>query len=180
MTTQVLTRFIHALWLGSGAFLMLIAAPAAFRAAPNSTAAANVVGAMLGRWHYLAIAAPLVLLILDWRRARTHVLVVVFIALLFAAAQIGADMRIRSIRQSSDVPISSLSRQDPLRRQFGMMHGISSLLLLAQVLCAGVALAMDNDAYRGARPSAISLQESEPATESSAGATVDPSLRSGL
>ena len=69
----------------------------------------------------------------------------------FAAAQIGADMRIRSIRDSSDVPISSLSRQDPLRRQFGMLHGVSSLLLLAQVVCAGVALAMDKEAYGSSR-----------------------------
>jgi len=29
------------------------------------------------------------------------------------------DMRIRSIRAKSPVPISELSRQDPLRRQFG-------------------------------------------------------------
>jgi hypothetical protein len=166
MTTQILTRFIHALWLGSGAFLMLIAAPAAFRAAPNSTVAANVVGAMLGRWHYLALAAPIALLLLDWRRARTHVLAVVFLAVILAAAQVSADLRIRSIRESSDVPISTLSRQDPLRRQFGMLHGVSSLLLLAQVVCAGVALAMDKDAYvRSSQHAPVTAPSPEPSLE---------------
>jgi hypothetical protein len=56
-------------------------------------------------------------------------------------------LRIRNIRAKSPVPISELSREDPLRRQFGRLHGVSSLLLLMQVVAAGVALAMDRDAY---------------------------------
>ncbi len=145
--THILTRFVHALWLGSGAFLIVVAAPAAFRASPTSTAAADVVGAMLTRWHYLALAAPLALLALEWRRARIHVLVIVFLAVIFAAGQAMTDLRIRKIRATSATPISELSRQDPVRRQFGMLHGVSSLLLLAQVICAGAALALDTD-YR--------------------------------
>lgn len=60
----MIARFVHAIWLGSGIFLIL-AAQAAFRAAPNATAAADVVGAMLSRWHYIALAAPLALLALE-------------------------------------------------------------------------------------------------------------------
>ena len=147
MSTQVLTRFIHAFWLGSGVFLIAVAAPAAFRAAPNATAAADVVGAMLAKWHYIALAAPLALLFLDWKRARVSVLVIVFIAILLAAVQVVVDLRIRTIRARSSVPISELSRTDPVRRQFGMLHGLSSLLLLAQVFAAAAALAVDKDAY---------------------------------
>jgi hypothetical protein len=150
MTTQIVTRFIHAFWLGSGAFLIAVAAPAAFRAAPNSSVAAAIVGAMLTRWHYIALAAPLALLILDWRRARVQVLAIVFVAILLAAAQAVVDLRIRTMRAESPVPMSSLSRQDPVRRQFGMLHGISSMLLVAQVIAAGTALAMDKEAYRTA------------------------------
>jgi hypothetical protein len=155
MTSQILTRFIHALWLGSGVFLIVVAAPAAFRAAPNATAAADVVGAMLSKWHYLALAAPLALLFLDWKRARVSVLVIVFIAILMAALQVMVDLRIRSIRARSIVPISELSRTDPVRKQFGLLHGLSSLLLLGQVFAAATALAVDKEAYAPRRVSRV-------------------------
>ncbi len=138
----MIARFVHAIWLGSGIFLIL-AAQAAFRAAPNSTVAAAVVGAMLSRWHYIALAAPLALLALEWRRARTAVLIIIFAGVVFAAAQAMVDLRIRSIRMSSAIPMSELSRQDPVRRQFGRLHGLSMLLLLMQVIAAGVALGIE-------------------------------------
>ena len=139
----MIARFVHALWLGSGLFLIL-AAQAAFRAAPNSTVAADVVGAMLGRWHYIALFAPLALLALEWRRARTAVLLVIFAGVLFAAAQAMVDLRIRQIRATSRVPVSEMSRQDPVRRAFGRLHGISMMLLLAQVIAAGAAVLLDS------------------------------------
>ena len=138
----MIARFIHAIWLGSGVFLIL-AAQAAFRAAPNSTVAADVVGAMLARWHYIALMAPLALLALEWRRARSAVLIVIFVGVVLAAAQAMVDLRIRTIRQSSVIPMSELSREDPLRRRFGRLHGVSMLLLLLQVVAAGVALGID-------------------------------------
>lgn len=145
MSGHLIARFIHAIWLGSGLFLIAVAAPAAFRTAPNSTVAADLVGAMLIRWHYIALGAPLLVLILDWRRGRIYVLMIVFVAILFAAGQVAADLRIRAIRAKSPVPITELSRQDPLRRQFGRLHGISTLLLLLQVVAAAVAMGVDRD-----------------------------------
>ena len=154
-----MARFIHAIWLGSGVFLVL-ATQAAFRAASSPTAAATFVGALLGRWHYIALAAPIALLALEWRRARTTILIIIFAGVVFAAAQVMVDLRIRSIRASSAVPISELSRQDPIRRQFGRLHGISTMLLLAQIAMAGMALGADREAYQastkasGPRPQA--------------------------
>ncbi|HEY8133280.1 MAG TPA: hypothetical protein VII12_15500 [Thermoanaerobaculia bacterium] len=104
-------------------------------------AAADVVGAMLTRWHYLALIAPLILLGLQWRHPRAWMAIVLFSAILFAAAEAMIDVRIRAIRYASPVPISSLSREHPLRRRFGRLHGVSSLLLLAQVLLGGAAVA---------------------------------------
>jgi hypothetical protein len=147
MSGHLMARFVHAIWLGSGVFLIAIAAPAAFRAAPSSTVAADIVGAMLTRWHYLGLGAPLLLLFLDWRRGRVYVLAIVFVGILLAAAQAATDLRIRTIRVQSAVPISDLLPEDPMRQQFGRLHGLSSLLLLMQVIAAGVALAMDRDAY---------------------------------
>src|SRR5258706_2199352 len=135
-----ITRLIQAVWLGSGVFLML-SASAAFSAASTTTDAANVVGAILTRWHYIALFAPLLLLFLEWRRSRPVMLVILFIAILLASFQALLDTRIRIIRAESFAPISSLPHDDPVRRQFGMLHGISQLFLLGQVIAAGAAVA---------------------------------------
>lgn len=121
--------------MGSGAFL-IVAAVAAFRAAGNPTTAANVVGAMLGAWHYIAIALPVILLAIEWRRARALMVIILFAGIVFGATEIAVDLRIRAIREGSIIPISSLSPNDPVRRRFGALHGISSILLLAQVVVA--------------------------------------------
>jgi len=115
----------------------MLAASAAFRAAGHPTVAADVVGAMLTRWHYIALAAPLLLFALELRRVRRLVLIALFLGLLLAAAQSLVDLRIRSIRAASVVPVSELDRNDPVRRRFGALHGISMVLLLAQTLAAG-------------------------------------------
>lgn len=145
---RILFNAVAAFWFGSGAFLLAVAAPAAFRGSPTPAAAADVVGAMLQRWHYIALASPLILLGIEWGRMRPRVVAVVFAAVLLASLQIVADLKIRSIRASSPVPVSELSRQDPVRRRFGMLHGASSALLLAQVIVAGLV------AGRGASPPA--------------------------
>jgi hypothetical protein len=140
-TSLTTTRLIQALWLGSGVFLMLTAS-AAFNAASNTTDAANVVGAVLTRWHYIALVAPLLLMFLEWRRSRTAMLIILFAAILLASFQALLDTRIRTIRGNSLVPISSLPHDDPVRRQFGMLHGMSSLFLIGQVVAAGATVAM--------------------------------------
>ena len=128
-------RLLAGLWVGSAFFLML-AASAAFRAAPDATAAADVVGAMLARWHYIALAAPLALFTIEATRPRRIVLVILFVSVLLAASQALVDLRIRAIRYASATPISDLDRDDPVRRRFGMLHGISMALLLAQAVAA--------------------------------------------
>ncbi len=138
--TRLITRLIQALWLGSGVFLML-SASAAFRAATNPTDAANVVGAILTRWHYIALLAPLLLMFLEWRRSRPVMLVILFVAVLLASFQALLDTRIRMIRAESFAPISSLSPDDPVRQRFGMLHGISQLFLVGQVIAAATAIA---------------------------------------
>ena len=114
----------------------MLAASAAFRAAPNATTAADVVGAMLTRWHYIALGAPLLLFALELRHPRRVALIVLFVAIVLASLQIFVDLRIRSIRNSSSVSISSLDRRDPIRRQFGRLHGASMLLLVLQTVTA--------------------------------------------
>lgn len=119
----------------------MLAASAAFRAAPNPAAAADVVGAMLNRWHYIALAAPLALFALELRRVRRFALTVIFIALMLAAVQVFVDLRIRAMRLSSPVAISSLDRQHPDRKRFGALHGASMALLLLQTIAAAMVVA---------------------------------------
>lgn len=135
-----LQRLIAALWFGSAVFLML-SSSAAFRAAGNATTAADVVGSMLTRWHYIALGAPLVLFALELRRLRRTILIVLFIAIMLAAVQSFVDLRIRAIRAQSAIPVSQLSPQDPVRRSFGALHGASMALLLMQALAAAIVVA---------------------------------------
>lgn len=143
----------------------MLAASAAFRAAGDPATAADVVGAMLTRWHYLALAAPLLLLALEWRRLRTAVIVVVFAAIVIATLQALIDLRIRALRMQSDVPISSLPQRDPLRRRFGILHATSSMLLLGEVIgaaCAVGAIERDDAALRDRLPVEVDLVDREP------------------
>lgn len=93
---------------------------------------------MLTRWHYIALLAPLLLLILEWRHPRAWVMAILFAGIVFASAQAIIDTRIRAMRLASPVAISSLDPQHPLRRRFGLLHGASSLFLLAQVMTASL------------------------------------------
>lgn len=140
-----ISRVLGGLWLGSGAFILIVA-PAVFAAAGTPTNAANVVGAILSRWHYIALLTPALLLLMEWRRARGRIVAVLFTGVVLAASQAMVDVQIRQIRAGSPVPVSSLARTDPVRQRFGMLHGVSSLLLVAQVLAALAFLAMDRDA----------------------------------
>jgi MbtH protein len=133
----MLQRLVAALWFGSAVFLML-AASAAFRAAGNPTVAADVVGSMLTRWHYIALAAPLLLFALELRRLRPALLILLFTCVVLAATQSLVDLRIRTMRAHSPVAISSLDPDHPTRRTFGMLHGLSMLLLAAQALAAAI------------------------------------------
>ena len=133
---------IESLWLGSAVFVIL-AALAAFRALSTPTDAANVVGAILTRWHYIALVAPVALLAIEWRRSRALVLGILFAAIFLASAQAVVDTRVRAMRMESPVAISALPREHPLRRRFGLLHGVSTLLLIAQVVAAGAVVVVD-------------------------------------
>lgn len=133
-----LTLMLYAIWIGAGLTIALIAAPSAFEAAPSRTIAASVVGAMLARWHYIALAAPAILLIAEWRSGltSTRLVVLLSLALLLGSAQAFADLEIRHIRESSIVPVSELPASSAVRRRFGMLHGVSTSIMLLQIVAA--------------------------------------------
>lgn len=150
-----------AFWVGGGLFFITVAAPAAFRASPSRSAAADVVGEMLTRWHYIALLVPMALIIVEWRRGfpRDVRWALLVTALFLAAAQSVVDLRVRSIRMRSLVPVSQLAESDPLRRQFGLLHGVSTLLAGSTVL-VGIILLMRRDAERHEGPQETSTTSS--------------------
>ncbi|MEO8218452.1 MAG: DUF4149 domain-containing protein [Acidobacteriota bacterium] len=146
---SVVKALLLSLWLGGGLFLMFFAAPAAFRTAQNRTAAANMVGGMLSSWHYISIVVPLLFLLAVLRRPGSSFRALLLsAALILGAAQIFADLHVRSIRARSPVAISELSPSDPARRHFGRFHALSSLLMLLQVVAATGVVASELDIQR--------------------------------
>ena len=133
-----ISLMLYAVWIGSGLTIALIAAPAAFEAAPSRTIAAAVVGAMLERWHYIALAIPAILLVGEWRRGleNTRIVTLLSLALLLGSAQAFADLEIRRIRDSSIVPVSDLPAESAVRRRFGELHGASTVIMLVQIATA--------------------------------------------
>jgi hypothetical protein len=158
-----LRRLVAALWFGSAIFLMLTSS-AAFEAAGNTRVAADVVGSMLTRWHYVALAAPLVLFAFAIRRGRTFLVTITFACVLLAAAQSFIDLRIRAIRRSSPISISSLEPEHPLRRRFGALHGASMWMLLLQAIGAGLVV-MSSFSRREPATPPIAMPPAEPPSE---------------
>lgn len=146
--------------MGSG-FFSALAASAAFGAVTNRTIAADVVGAILTRWHYIALLAPLALFLLELKRLRPWVLTTLFAAITLASMQGFADLRIRSIRLALDYPVSYLDPGDPLRRQFGMLHGLSTALLILQIVLAMIVLLAKERDTDPAEPEPIETIEAE-------------------
>lgn len=137
-------RLSLALWVGGGLFMGLVAAPAAFSAAASPEAAARVVGEMLSRWHWIAVLAPLVVLLAPTFRRRWPLALVV-VAVVLANSQWMVDNRIQEVRASVEGSVSNLDKDDPVRRRFGALHGVSMTLLLGQLLCGAGVIASDRD-----------------------------------
>jgi hypothetical protein len=55
-------------------------------------------------------------------------------------ADLGVRRTLRKMRRDAGGSIESLSKDDPQRRKFAMLHGASMLLLLVQIICAALAL----------------------------------------
>jgi hypothetical protein len=145
----ILRRLVAAFWFGGALFLAAIAAPAAFSAAPTSGIAGDIVGAMITRWHYVAIGVPLLLLILELRRPTSRwAAIILTVALLAASAEAVVDLRVRQIRESSIIPITLLPKSSARRQAFGRLHGTSMLLLALQIATAAATVCGGGDSEK--------------------------------
>ena len=142
-------RYIYrlglSLWLGSIFFFAAAVAPALFRTL-SSAESAGVVGRLIPFLDVFGLIAGPVLVglaaVAEGRpRGRTAVraglLGAMSVLALVSLAVVTPKMEGLRAQAGS---ISALAPDDPLRHQFGMLHGVSTLLMLGEALCGLVAL----------------------------------------
>ncbi len=146
-------RYVYALalviWLGGMIAVGLVAAPAIFHALEihDPTGGRIAAGAAFGeilrrfhQWTYASAAAILVALgtlaVLGSRpvafRARLAIVVTMLAIALFSGMWVSG--RIERLQARIDMPVQSLPATDPRRAEFGRLHGLSTGLMLMNIL----------------------------------------------
>lgn len=135
---------LSAIWIGGLAALGGVAAPAVFAAlqmhdpVAGRTLAGEVFGAVLWRYqHLLWIAGGLQLALLGARAAlgprprRFKLQLILMLAMLAVSSYTALVLkpRIDQIRNSTPVTMASLPDDNPVKREFGRLHGMSNGLL---------------------------------------------------
>jgi hypothetical protein len=151
---RVASLVVLALWVGGLAILGFVAAPAIFSAleahdpAGGRALAGQVFGVVLQRFQYWiwALGAASVLLFLlralIGPRPLKLAIRLGIVVLMIAAGSVTAlyiAPRIDRIRNETAGSVSALADTDPRKAEFGRLHGLSNVLMLA-TLVAGVGL----------------------------------------
>jgi len=135
------------LWLGSAAIVAFAVAPASFEALPTRSAAGTFVGGILRVVYAGGLIAGIgAAAVVGQRRGKRRVLRSLLV-MGVAGAGAGAGgfamaAKIASLRESLG-PIDALPPDDPGRRLFGALHGISVIVLLAGMLAALAAIVLE-------------------------------------
>ena len=142
VTVSMLQVILLAAWFGAAAFFSASVAQAAFAVLPTRALAGALVGKVLP---VLAIAGATIALAVGLsRRFSLPLSVGVQLArtamLLSLLGMVLVFIRIDKLRAQMGGPIDSLAPGDPLRMQFGRLHGISVGLLGVAMIAALVAL----------------------------------------
>jgi uncharacterized membrane protein len=143
--------FALALWVGGGAALSFIAAPALFEHAGSRQKAGDLVGHILRRFDTVAfIAGSVALLAIGLElagtvgAARTLTLKGALVAAMLGLAlysRFALAPQIRALREAMG-NVDEVPREDPRRAAFGRLHGFSVLCLLAQILLGAFAMGL--------------------------------------
>lgn len=143
-----LHRLLLGLWIGGLLCFGAAVAPALFQALAPGQAAA-VVQLVFPRLDAFTVAAGFALLGLGlalegrprgaglWRQG-----LVLGMTVLACASAFAVTPRMARLRAQAHGSLSDLPKDDPIRRQFGQLHGASSTLLLGQLLLGLGALAL--------------------------------------
>ena len=145
LLTSVHTTLLAA-WLGMAGIVAFAVAPAAFQALPTRSAAGSFVGGILRAVYVAALVAGIgsavVVRLRRGKRATVRTALAAALAIT-GGTSLGLAMKIASLREALG-PIDALPADDPGRRMFGALHGVSVLVLFAGMLAALAAIALES------------------------------------
>jgi hypothetical protein len=151
---RVISLLVLAIWLGGLATLGFVAAPAIFAAlqaadpAAGRSTAGLVFGEVFDRFQYVSLGIAVVLIALLIVRALLgprpvrlawRVWTIALMAAISAVTLFVISPRIDRLRQEVPGAIAALPDADPRKTEFGQLHGLSNVLMLAS-LAGGVGL----------------------------------------
>jgi hypothetical protein len=135
------SQLLLALWVGALLCFMTLVAPSLFRAyAPDE--AARVVRILLPKLELLSIAVTVLALGFS-APAKEPKVRTILVAVSLAIALLSflwLTPKMAELRALANDQMSQLQKDNPLRKEFGMLHGVSSTFMLMQVLLGLAAL----------------------------------------
>ncbi len=134
----VLLRFALSIWFGGG-LAVLFATRAIFRAAETRRQGGIFSGAVLASFFGLRWAA-VALTVVGWLFVRAWPTYWATAAAIFTIAHAPLDAGIRRFRDQIGGSTEGLAPDDPRRKRWGALHGVSVLLLMAQITCGAIGL----------------------------------------
>ena len=140
-----LAFLLLAMWLGGATVVATSVAPAAFAVLPSRALAGALVGRVLPHVFYAGMLVGIVAAALAWTdRAAPHTGARAAAALgTFAACAVAQWIiapRIEKVRAAIGPSVEALATTDPLRMQFGRLHGLSVLTMGVGMVAAVVAI----------------------------------------
>lgn len=133
------------MWLGAALLAAFSVAPAAFAALPTRAEAGSFVGGILRFVYAGGIVASVAALLVTGSRGGSRRNVRLGLAAIVALASAGSfaiAAKIGAMRAALG-PIDALPPDDPQRRTFGMLHGVSVLVLFVAMVAALLAIALE-------------------------------------
>ena len=141
-------RLLLGIWIGALLCFGAVVAPALFQALTPAQAG-SVVHLIFPKLDAFTVFAGFALLAIGagvegWPRGRAAVRAGLLIAmtLLACTSALALTPRMASLRAQAGENISDLPKEHPVRQEFGRLHGVSSLVLLGELLLGLGALAL--------------------------------------
>lgn len=137
-------------FVGGGTIITFVVAPTVFSLLPSRTQSGNIVGSILSqldiimRWGLglMVLSEIIKYLYLPWENPKRETIITILIILLLIVLSFSmyiVSPKIEDIR--AQIPsFDDLSEEDPLRKQFGMWHGISMLCMSVSLLIGSAIL----------------------------------------
>lgn len=142
-------RLLVGAWIGAILCFGALVAPALFQAFTPEQAG-TVVRQIIPRLDLYALIAGPLAIVLAWavegrpasRGAFVRVGLLALMTVLAAVSYFVLSPTMEALREGAGGSISSLAPGDPARRRFGMLHGVSTMLMLGELAFGLVALAL--------------------------------------